>query len=317
MPIRTYQPGDEQAQARIYNTVASPLPGFKPTSAEEIARRYQAVDPEPMAKLYAVEDDQMVGYIVFNPNGRTSYPWCLAEYQTTRDALLDGALAAMSSRRYAEAWATYRADWSPVLEYFQEHGFARAREMINYVAKLDRLPDRPLPSGRIITPLERQDLSRLPDLEPGLFADCDAKCLDLFLWENPYFSADGLFALRDDGDGTLLGAALIIANAAYADPSKLDASMPCFRLGAFGTESQRHKRVNGLFAAVFADETAGELLLSEAARHLGRLGLTHIAAQAPSNVPSQCAFFDSFFDRQGEFPILVRPLSPGASTTME
>jgi hypothetical protein len=317
MPIRTYQPGDEQAQARIYNTVACPLPGFKPTSAEEIARRYQAVDPEPTSKLYAVEDGQMVGYIVFNPNGRISYPWCLAEYQTARDALLGGALGAMSTRRYAEAWTTYRADWSPVLEYFQEHGFVRARAMINYIAKLDRLPDRPLPSGRIITPLERQDLPRLLELEPGLFAGCDPKCLGLALWENPHFSADGLFALRDDGDGTLLGAALIIANAAYADPSKLDAAMPCFRLGAFGTESQRHKRVNGLFAAVFADEHAGELLLSEAARRLGRLGLTHIAAQAPSNVPSLCAFFDSFFDRQGEFPILVRPLSLGVSTTKE
>ena len=135
-----------------------------------------------------------------------------------------------------------------------------------------------------------------------------------FSLENPHFSADDLFALRDDGADTLLGAALIIANAAYADPSKLDAAMPCFRLGAFGTESQRHKRVNGLFAAVFADESAGELLLSEAARRLGRLGLTHIAAQAPSNVPTLCAFFDTFFDRQGEFPILVRPLSLGVST---
>ena len=30
MLIRTYQPGDEQAQARIYNAAAGSLPAFKP-----------------------------------------------------------------------------------------------------------------------------------------------------------------------------------------------------------------------------------------------------------------------------------------------
>ena len=39
MQIRSYQPGDELAQARIYNVAAGSLPGFKPAKPEEIARR--------------------------------------------------------------------------------------------------------------------------------------------------------------------------------------------------------------------------------------------------------------------------------------
>jgi hypothetical protein len=181
--------------------------------------------------------------------------------------------------------------------------------MINYVADLARLPNRTLPSGRVITPLERQDVPELLALGRGLFADGDPIELARFFWENPYFGPDGFFALRNVDDGRLLGVALIVENASYADPTKLDGAMPCFRLGAFGTESERHKRVNGMFTCAFSDESAGELLLSEAARRLIRSGLTHIAAQAPSDAGSLCAFYDRYLDRRGEFPILHRLLS--------
>jgi hypothetical protein len=46
MHIRHYQPGDEPAQARVYTTAAGALPGFKPASADEIARRFRNVDPD-------------------------------------------------------------------------------------------------------------------------------------------------------------------------------------------------------------------------------------------------------------------------------
>jgi hypothetical protein len=64
-----------------------------------------------------------------------------------------------------------------------------------------------------------------------------------------------------------------------------------------------------MFSCVFSDESAAELLLSEAARRLSRSGLTSIAAQAPSDASWLCAFYDRFFDRQGMFPILIRTLS--------
>ena len=101
---------------------------------------------------------------------------------------------------------------------------------------------------------------------------------------------------------------MLIGNRGFADPTKLDSAMPCFRLGALGTERERHKRVNGMFSCVFEAESAGEILLAEGARRLRQAGLTHMAAQAASDAPEICAFYDRYFDRQGEFPILSRPL---------
>ena len=88
--------------------------------------------------------------------------------------------------------------------------------------------------------------------------------------------------------------------------TKIDPAMPCFRLGALGTELQRHKRVNGLFPCIFATEPAGEILLGEAVRRLESAGLTYIAAQTPSNEPGLVAFYDRYLRRQGSFPILGR-----------
>ena len=72
MLIRSYQTGDELAQARIYNEAAAALPGFKPGKPDEIARRIQAGDLDPRAMFYATENDEIVGYAVFGPNGRIS-----------------------------------------------------------------------------------------------------------------------------------------------------------------------------------------------------------------------------------------------------
>src|SRR5262249_37670040 len=55
MPIRSYQTGDELAQVRIYNQAAGSLPGFKPGTPEEVARRY-AADPDAGSRYYAVEE---------------------------------------------------------------------------------------------------------------------------------------------------------------------------------------------------------------------------------------------------------------------
>ncbi len=72
--------------------------------------------------------------------------------------------------------------------------------------------------------------------------------------------------VKNSDNGEILGVSLLVVNDQFADPTKIDAAMPCFRLGAFGTERERHKRVNGLFSCVFVDETEGERLLSAALR---------------------------------------------------
>jgi hypothetical protein len=316
MVIRNFQSGDEIAQVQVYNSAASALPGFKPAQPGEVERRYQSADPDPGARFYAVEDGNVLGYAVLNPNGRVSYPWCLPEAQALRPALLDAVLSALIDRGCRQAWATYRTDWEPVLSFFADNGFAQSRVMINSAAALARLPRAPVPSGYILRTLKQSDLPQLVAVGQGIFTGLDLQTLERFYWANPFFGASSLFAVVPQSDETkILGVALLISNAAYADPTKLDAAMPCFRLGAFGTESERHKRVNGLFSCLFADELAGEILLTEAVRRLDRAGSTHLAAQVPSDQPTLVAFYDRFLDRQGSFPILARSLSGGNRVT--
>ncbi len=312
MPIRSYQPGDEDAQAAIYNVAAGSLPGFKPSKAEEIARRYQAPDSDPNTRFYATENGEVVGYAVFGSNGRVSCPWCLPGAEGLREPLLNMVVAEMKRRQIAEAWAAYRADWSPVLGFLRGHGFDQKRSVINYVAETTRLSTlERLPSNRVIGHLEKNELPRLVDLTPALFAGVDARTLEQFFWENPFYKfPENLFVLKDAESGDIRGASLLVIDDRFADPTKIDSSMPCFRLGAFGTEGERHKRVNGLFSCVFLDETDGDLLLNAAlATDSRRPRLTHLAAQAPSDAPLLCAWYDRHFQRQGSFPILSRTLS--------
>jgi hypothetical protein len=309
MPIRPYQPGDEEAQAEIYNRAAGALPGFKPTTAEEIARRYRTSDPDPTTKFYAVEDGRVVGYAVLNANARISYPWCLPGAEDRRGPLLEAVLADLSRRGYREAWTAYRDDWGPVLDFFERLGFVRRRAMINYLAELDRLPRRGVPEGQAIARVMSTDLRRALALGRGLVQEEVPEALEGFYLGNAYFDPSCLYILETSRGVAPLGLALAIADASYAHPTKLDAAMPCFRLGAMGTETERHKRVNGMVSCLFATEADGEVLLAEAARRFEAAGLTHAAAQAPSDRPDLCAFYDRFFRRQGSFPLLSKRLA--------
>jgi hypothetical protein len=312
MPIRVYRDGDEHAQARVYNVAAGSLPGFKPSKPEEIARRYHAADPDPGSRYYATVDGEVVGYALFGVNGRVSYPWCLPGAEPYHEPLLRAVIAEMERRGLPEAWAAYRADWSPILDFLRGHDFREKRTMINYVAEIAQLPgsDR-LPSNRLIAHLDRQELPRLVALAPGLFAEMDRLALEQFYWNHPFYSfPSSLLTLKDAGTGEIRGVSLVVADPAFADPTKIDPAMPCFRLGAFGTERERHKRVNGLFSIAFADKNEAHHLLSAALdSDSNRSRLTHVAAQAPSDAVALCAWYDRYFERQGSFPILARRLS--------
>jgi hypothetical protein len=311
MAIRTYQPGDEHAQARIYNTAAGSLPGFKPATAEEVGRRYRGGDTDPESRYYAVENGEAVGYAVFGSNGRISYPWCLPGAETLRQSLLETMLLEMRKRGIPEAWTAYRANWSSVHEFLHQHEFTEKRQMINYVAEFEQLPaeDR-LPANRVVERLTRADLPRLIAIARGLLAGSDPRTLEEFYWEHPLYNfEESLFVVKNSDNGEILGVSVLVVNDQFADPTKVDAAMPCFRLGAFGTERERHKRVNGLFSCVFVDETEGERLLSAALRsQTNRSGPTVIAAQVPSDAPALRAWYDRLFQRQGSFPIWSRLL---------
>jgi hypothetical protein len=303
MEIRHYEPGDEAAQVDIYNAAVALLPAFKPAKVEEVARRYQTTDPDPTTKLYAVQDGKVIGYALYSLHGQISYPWGADQ---SREPLLNAVLEALRARGTPQAWVAYRADWLVVQQFFQAHGFAPVREMINYIADVHQLPrDLPAP-GQTIAPLERSVIPRVIQLGRELFGGIDAAQLEHFFWDNPHFDPAWAFCLHGP-QRQPLGVGLAVVRPSFANPAQIDSAMPCFRLGALGTESQRHKRVNGLVSFLFSQESPGKVMLSEAARRLEAAGLTHAAAEAPSDHPGLCAFYQKFFTRQGSFPILARP----------
>ncbi len=111
----------------------------------------------------------------------------------------------------------------------------------------------------------------------------------------------------------LLGAGILIRNASYADPRAVDASMPCFRLGAFGTEGMHAKRINGLFSFLCRDDghcgsIAVDLLIHAVTLMDDSEDISTLSAQVPSDVPHWLRFYQMTWRRQGSFPVLERNL---------
>src|SRR4051812_41192839 len=112
MDIRTFRPGDEVAQVGIYNEAAASLPKFKPATVDELRRRAIGPDFDANTRFFAVVQGRPVAYMTFHPhNGRVSYPWCRAGYESAAQPLLDRALAEMTARQLPRAFAAYRPDW--------------------------------------------------------------------------------------------------------------------------------------------------------------------------------------------------------------
>jgi hypothetical protein len=310
MNIRTYQPGDEATQVAIYNEAAAGLPKFKAATVEEIRRRCQAADFDPGTRFYAEDGGQVVGYATFHTNGRVSYPWCRPGHTDVAGPLFEHVVEAMRARGLRSAFAAYRGDWSEQLAFFEQHGFVRRREMLNFVLDLLDLPTPASTLKEATRPLERADLPAVFELARGVTRAHSVEELGRHLFENPYFPAGSVYALRRSGPA-VDAVAVLIDNPKYADPNQIDAAMPCFRLGAFGTEGMQVKRVQGMFSFLAAERQMMPLgldLLGSAAFRLEHSDASTVAAQVPSDVPHLVTFYQRYFRKQGAFPILERAL---------
>lgn len=311
MTIRTFQAGDDVAQVSIYNEAGAALPHFKPATVDEVRRRCRAADFDPTARFYAVANGRPVGYVTFQRNGRVAFPWCRKGHEAFAAPLFERALDTMRQRGIQRVFAAYRGDWPAQGEFFLAHDFSQTREMINHVLDLVEMPTpAALPSANI-TPLRPADLPAVMRLGAGVLHVGEAE-LEASLFRNPYFPPDSLFALRSKADDHPVAVGLVVTNASYANPKQLDAGMPCFRLGAFGTEGMTTKRVNGLFSVLAEDNrdlTPAALdLLGYATNRLQDTDVETFAAQVPSDAGHLARFYKSLFRRQGSFPIYEREL---------
>ncbi len=312
MTIRTFESGDEATQVSIYNEATADLPRFKAATLDEVRRRCRAPDFDPTTRFFALAEGRPVGYATFQSTGRVSYPWCRKGHEPLADALLARVLKEMKARGLPSAFAAYRDDWPAVKELFARHGFAAVREMVNFV--LD-LADMPTPAARPasgITPLTPEDVPAVLALGTGVLRCRTAAELEAHLFRNPYFGPGSLFALRARGNGTSVAVGALVANATYANPKAVDASMPCFRLGAFGTEGMNTKRINGLFSFLAADNRDVAPfaldLMGHTVMRLDETDVEALGAQVPSDAPHLLRFYKQHFRRQGSFPIFERAL---------
>jgi hypothetical protein len=315
LTIRTFQSGDEAAQLRIYNDAAAHLPRFKPATLDEIRRRCQAADFDPTTRWFAIEDGQPVGYAAFHANGRLSYPWCLKGHEALAEPLFDRILRAVQERGMQHLFAAYRADWAAQNNFFLAHGFQQAREMVNFVLDLAELPTPAATLRNLTTPLRPADVPELARLGSGVIRMTTDP--EKYFFHNPYFSSDAIYALRSP-DGTVTAVGVLIVKSGYANPKQVDAAMPCFRLGALGTEGMQHKRINGLFSFVTAPGDVTRLgldMLLQASFRLRSTNLDALAAQVPSDAPHLLRFYQHYFRRQAAFPVFERELGTSAETT--
>jgi hypothetical protein len=311
--IRTYQPGDETVQVAIYNEAAADLPKFKPAIALEVLRRVSAVDFDPALRFYALENGQPRAYVVCNKNGRISFPWCKKGSEHLGAELFQHAVEAMKERGYKTLNAAYRADWTPVLSFFKLHGFTVVRDMVNFVIDLVDMPTSPARRGAGPVPLQRGDVPALFALAPRLLRCHSAEELEAYLFRSPYFPPESVFVLRDQRTRAPRAAGVLVQNPTYADPKKVDAAMPCYRLGAFGAEGMDAKRIKGMFSVLCADDPEAAALGTELMGHAATLvedgdDITALAAQVPSDATNLLRFYQLKFQRQGAFPVLERAL---------
>jgi hypothetical protein len=312
MEIRTYQPGDEAAQVGIYNEATAELPKFKAATLDEVRRRTLAADYDRAARFVAVLGGRPIGYAGFQANGRVNYPWCRKGHETAAQPLLERVLQAMRERGMTYAFAAYRADWPEQLAFFRNNGFEQRREMINYVLDIVEMPTPMARPSSSVSPATPADVPAILDLGANVLRLRDAAALEQYLFHNPYFAADSVFVLRGRIGAEPLAVALLVANPAYANPRQVDAAMPCFRLGAFGTEGMTSKRINGLFSFLTAESRDGHPLaldlLGYAAYRLQDTDVETFAAQVPSDAGHLQRFYKQYFQRQASFPLLERTL---------
>ncbi len=313
MTIRTYKPGDEAIQVAIYNEAAAELPKFKAATADEVARRFQAKEFDPTTHFYAEEGGRVVGYCSFHAgNGRVSYPWVLKGREANQEPLFTAVIDEMRKRGPKTAFAAYRSDWPTITQFFQTHEFRLVREMVNFVIDIVEMPTPAARPSLPFSPLRREDVAAIRDLAPEALRVGTTAELEKHLFENPYFSSDAVFVLRSRTGGMPAAVGILISNATYADPKQVDAFMPCFRLGAFGTEAMDCKRVNGLFSFLCRpgrDVSSMALdLMGHAAFRLEETTVAWLGAQVPSDVPHLLRFYQQHFRRQGSFPVFERTL---------
>ena len=96
--------------------------------------------------------------------GRVSHPWCKKGFEAAALPLFAAAVQYAKGRGLTRLFAAYRRDWEPVLQFFADAGFAKARDVVNYYADPVDLPTVANRGGLPLRRLQIVRPRRLPEL---------------------------------------------------------------------------------------------------------------------------------------------------------
>jgi hypothetical protein len=310
MLIRNCLPADVEREAVVYNTAAARLPGFRPVTPDQVRRLTTTRAAEPATRLCAEDDGRLVGYVSFEPNGRIQCPWCLPGHEKLAHQLFGAALRTLHERKVPKAFAACRPDWAHQVEFLEDHGFAKVRDVVNFTQSFADLPTMFQRPGLNVTVVKPQDVPEIERLVPG-FLRLQGKALEDHFLGNPAFPNDAVFVLRRR-TGEVMGVGVLIDDASFASVDGVDPRNPTYWSGAFGTEGLTAKKVNGLFSFLAAPGKdallIGQDLLWYGTSRMETNTFEFLAAQVPSDVPHLLGFYEKYFEKQGSFPVFERDL---------
>jgi hypothetical protein len=313
MIIRAGQPADAVHEAAIYNAAAARLPGFRPVSADEVRKSVNGRG-EAGTRYFAEDAGRVIGFAGFDPSGRVHYPWCLPGHEKLSHLLFGAVLRSLASRQVPRAYAAFRPDWSDQREFFEDHGFTRAREVVNFAQSIGDLPTMFQRPGLNVTLVKPDDLATIESIAPELLRLSGSRLAE-YLLRNPAFPADAIYVLRKK-DGQPLGVGVLIDSEAYAAVETLDPRAPVYWFGAFGTEGLPTKRVNGLFSflAAYGKDAAliGQDLLWYGTSRMQSNTFETLAAQVSTDAPHLVAFYERYFQKVGSFTVYERAAGNGS-----
>jgi hypothetical protein len=310
MLIRNCLPADVEREAVVYNTAAARLPGFRPVTPEQVRRLSTTRNTEPGNRLCAEEDGRLVGYVSFDWSGRVHCPWCLPGHERLAHQLFGAALRALAERRVTCVFAPCRADWAQQVEFFEDHGFTKVRDVVNFTQSFADLPTMFQRPGLNVALVKPQDIPAIETLVPG-FLRVYGRELEDYLLHNPAFPSDAVFVLRKK-TGEVQGVGILVDDVSYASVDGVDPRNPTYWSGAFGSEGLTAKRVNGMFSFLAAPGKdallIGQDLLWYGTTRMETSTFEFLAAQVPSDAPHLYAFYDKYFEKQGSFPVFERDI---------
>lgn len=198
-------------QTAIYNQAGKKIVDFEPATEEDVIKRFQRKEFDPLRMFYAFQGDKMIGYAGLTGRDKeknhrgVGYPWLLKDVpENVRDQLYEG----MQKQCKDEGTKTMRgfaSERNPeILNFYKSKGFEINQEFLVHQKQLIK-NNYTLPQGYKMRPVTKDDLPKIADIsnrDPKMKTPFDAKGMAGFMDTKNYHPDDYVVAEKN---GTVVG----------------------------------------------------------------------------------------------------------------